>query len=187
MSDNPRFDAYLESLGIAQGGTFTYRRRMIAAMFHTAGIYLNGYGMPIFPVAKLKGGWIGWLCDEPDMQASEGWPFSSLTTRHVVREWQRMRRRKDHPYMMHLHSDAVEVALPLRFDYIAGTLRFLHRYRGEERRMIIAGFCQAIGRPRSDHLNSQLEYADQLFTQRVKSADFQKHRGWRKLAKELNL
>ncbi len=191
MSENLRFEAYLEALGIAKGASIPYRRDMIAAMYHTACICCNGYSMPIFPVAKLKRGWIGWLGGEPDRQASEGWPFSPLATRHVARKWERQRKHDDGSvYTRRFESDAVEVMMPERFNYIAETLRFLHRHRAEDRAALVAGFCEAVGRTRASAawLTEQLDLAERVFTKAVKDgAALEKYPRWRKLAKELGL
>lgn len=188
--DHTIFEAYLETLGIPKGASVIYRRDMIAAMYRVAKVYGSGYGMPIFPVAKLRGGWIGWLASEPDMQASEGWPYAYLATRHFHRPYMETVGSGDGKRKRRFMTDAVEVRSPAGFDVIAATLRFCHRYRGEERAKIIGVFCAAIGRIVADYgrsFSKELELAEQLFKRAILSKDGQTQAAWRKLAKELDL
>jgi hypothetical protein len=189
--ENPAFEAYLESLGIPAGASIPYRSDMIAAMYRTAFIYSNGYGLPVFPLTKLKGGWIGWIAETIDLQGAEGWPAVSLATKHVVREWGERRakhKKGELARTKRFRTDAVEVTAPERFDEFSALLRFTHRCKGEERAMLVRGFCQAIGLPqREEWTLAFFATCERIFIASLRSADRQAHLKWRKLAKELGL
>lgn len=187
--DNPAFEAYLDSLGIPSGASIPYRSDMIAAMYRTAFIFSNGYGLPVFPLAKLKGGWIGWIAETIDLQGAEGWPAVNLATRHVVRESERQAKlTADQTFTKSFRTDAVVVTAPERFDEFTALLRFTHRCKGEERATLVRGFCQAIGLPQKEEwTHAFIETCERIFIASLRSADWQAHLKWRKLTKELGL
>jgi hypothetical protein len=188
--ENPEFEDYLVSLGIRKGAIPAHRSNMIAAMYRTATIYADGFGLPVFPIAKLNHGWIGWLGHVPDLQVSEGWPFVSLMTRHSRRSYTETVMSGKKKVERLTEADVIEVRMPFRSNEVANTLRVCCRYRGEQRMALIEGFCAATNRTDSASLmtlTKDLVRAESIFTKTVKSSDYQKQARWRKLAIDLGL
>lgn len=175
--ENPLFEAYLESLGIPQGASVTYRDDLIAAMYRAGCILSQGWVPPVFPITRMKGGWVGWLAQEADLQGAEGWPASSLVTRLTIRSDARR------------HVESIETMCSSRFDDVAALLRFGQKWKGEERAALVRGFARAVGHDaRKEAWTIEfIAFCEEVFLRTVKAEkDAPPHR-WRKLAKDLGL
>lgn len=175
--ENALFEGYLESLGIPDGARIGHRAAVIAAMYRTGVILSSGWVPPVFPIVRLKVGWIGWLAEEADLQGSEGWPASSLATRLQARTGPRQ------------HVESVEATASNGFDYVAALLRFGRRWTGDERAALVRGFAQAVGlAPEKEAWTLEfLAFCEDVFLRTVRAAQDDPRGRWRRLARELGL